>query len=230
MSDQTISGPEQAAKLEMSSGQTFGTPEELEYELRAQEGSTWTGVRLLIGIAVFAFASLAFAYFYLRSGNNDALWRPLRVTAPTGTGAAIMAFTVAAAGLVILGVRRFRRGDVLDWQVAGWTTVLFGLIAGGLQIWQLTQLPFSPGSSGYASCFIAWAALNTSMLLGSVYWSETLVARMMRVRKDFAEDGGITASSSPSARLFRANIDACQVFWCAVAVIAVFFWVLYYVI
>ena len=40
------------------------TPEEVEYELRATEGSLWTGTRLLIGAVAFAFASLAFAYFY----------------------------------------------------------------------------------------------------------------------------------------------------------------------
>jgi heme/copper-type cytochrome/quinol oxidase subunit 3 len=230
MSDQTISGPEQAERLEITSGQTFGTPEEIEYELRAQEGSVWTGVRLVIGIAIFVFASLAFAYFYLRSGNNDELWRPDRITAPTGAGAAIMAFTVAAAGLVMLGARRFRRGDLLDMEVAGWTTVLFGLIATGLQIWQLTQLPFSPGSSGYASCFIGWAALNTAMLLGSVYWSETIVVRVLRGRGEFAEDGGLHASTNPAARLFRANLDASVTFWGAVAAIELFFWVLYYVI
>ncbi len=72
------------------------TPEEIEYELRAAEGSMWTGSRLLIGIVAFAFASLAFAYFYLRSANNEDLWRPHGVTAPTALGAAIFALTVAA--------------------------------------------------------------------------------------------------------------------------------------
>jgi hypothetical protein len=49
-------------------GEHLSSPaEELEYELRAQEGSIWTGGRLLIGILAFAFAALAFAYFYLRS-------------------------------------------------------------------------------------------------------------------------------------------------------------------
>ncbi|MGD0081983.1 MAG: hypothetical protein ABSD78_02145 [Acidimicrobiales bacterium] len=230
MSDQTTSATEQTTTLAATAGGTNSTPEELEYELRAQEGSIWTGIRLLMGIAVFAFASLAFAYFYLRSGNNDELWRPHRVTAPTGAGAAIMAFTLAAAGLVILGLRRFRRGELLDWQVAGWVTVLLGLIATGLQIWQLTQLPFSPGSSGYASCFIGWASLNIAMLVGSVYWSETLVVRVLRSRADFAEDGGLTASKLPVARLFRANVEASQVFWVFVAAVAVFFWVLFYVI
>ncbi len=52
------------------------TPEEIAFELRAQEGALWTGGRLLIGIWAFAFAALAFAYFYLRSANNEDLWRP----------------------------------------------------------------------------------------------------------------------------------------------------------
>ena len=52
------------------------TPEEIAFELRAQEGALWTGGRLLIGIWAFAFAALAFAYFYLRSANNENLWRP----------------------------------------------------------------------------------------------------------------------------------------------------------
>ena len=136
------------------------TPEEIAFELRAQEGALWTGGRLLIGIWAFAFAALAFAYFYLRSANNEDLWRPRGITAPTGVGAAIFAITVACAVLVNFGERRFRNDETLDWQVAGWLAVLGGLLVVGLQIWQLTELPFFPGSSGYASCFIAWAVMN----------------------------------------------------------------------
>src|ERR1700722_3996011 len=79
------------------------TPEEIAFELRAQEGALWTGGRLLIGIWVFAFAALAFAYFYLRSSNDDNLWRPGGITAPTVPGAAIFAITLAAALLVQFG-------------------------------------------------------------------------------------------------------------------------------
>ncbi len=103
------------------------TPEEIAFELRAQEGALWTGGRLLIGIWAFAFAALAFAYFYLRSANDEDLWRPKGITAPTATGAAIFALTVAAALLVQFGERRFREDETLDWQVAGWTAVLGGL-------------------------------------------------------------------------------------------------------
>ena len=50
--------------------------------MRSAEGAMWTGGRLVIGITAFFFASLAFAYFYLRSTNSDDLWRPHKVTAP----------------------------------------------------------------------------------------------------------------------------------------------------
>ena len=52
---------------------------------------------------------------------------------------------MASALLVQFGERRFREDETLDWQVAGWTAVLGGLLVIGLQIWQLTDLPVLPG-------------------------------------------------------------------------------------
>src|ERR1039457_6656523 len=118
--------------------QLHETPEEIAFEVRGDEGALWTGSRLLIGIWTFAFAALAFAYFYLRSANNEDLWRPNGITAPTTVGAAIFALTVACALLAIFGERRFRAGQALDWEVAGWTGVFGALLVVGLQIWQLT--------------------------------------------------------------------------------------------
>src|SRR3984885_1806782 len=112
------------------------TPEEIAFELRAQEGALWTGGRLLIGIWVFAFAALAFAYFYLRSANDEELWRPGGITAPTGIGAAIFAITVAGALLVPFGERRFRTNETLDWQVGAWCAGLRGPRAPRLPLWQ----------------------------------------------------------------------------------------------
>lgn len=206
------------------------TPEEIAFELRAQEGALWTGGRLLIGIWAFAFAALAFAYFYLRSANDENLWRPKGVTAPTATGAAIFALTVAAAFLVQFGERRFRENQTLDWQVAGWTSVLGGLVVIGLQIWQLTALPFFPGSSAYASCFIGWAVLNIAVVLSGTYWLETILAREIRLRRAIAQDGGAPSSTLPVARLFRANLNGCTYFWGFIALVSLFFWLLFYVI
>jgi heme/copper-type cytochrome/quinol oxidase subunit 3 len=205
------------------------TPEEIEYELRAEEGSFWSGSRLLIGVVAFAFASLAFAYFYLRSADNEALWRPHGVTANSAFGAAIFAITMAAGALMLLGNRRLRQGYQSDWQVAGWTVVLAGLAIISLQIFELTRLSFYPGSSGYASCFIAWAAMNIGLILGSTYWTETLLARSLRLRRALAEEGA-QGAALPAERLFRANFDGCTLFWEFVSLVALLFWLFFYVI
>lgn len=206
------------------------TPEEREFELRASIGSYWTGGRLFIGMFTFLLASEAFAYFYLRSSNSGQLWRPRNVTAPTGIGWSIYAVVLVSAVLVIYGQWRMRKGLVIDWEVAGWTAVLGGLVALGLQIWQLTQLPFYPGSSGYASCFIGWAVMNIMMLFGATFWIETVLARSLRLRKLASDDGPVQLGMSPQAQIFRANVSACTYFWGFVAVASTLFWVMFYLI
>lgn len=205
----------------------IGTPEEIAYEARAMEGSIWTGGRVLMGAFAFAFAALAFAYFYLRSSNNADLWRPHNMTAPTATGSAIMALALASAALVAFGLRRMRNGLVLDWEVAGWTAVVGGLTAFGLQIWELTDLPFAPGASGYSSVFIGWAGMNLALLIGGTYWMETLLARRARLRRAAAQEGG-GASGMLSDRVFRVNVESCAAFWLFIAGISIFFWVFFY--
>jgi len=206
------------------------TPEEKEFELRAAVGSYWTGGRLFIGMFAFLLASLAFAYFYLRSSNNGQLWRPGGITAPTGIGWGIFFVVLASALLVIYGNWRMRRGSVIDWEVAGWTAVLGGLVAIGLQIYQLTQLPFFPGSSGYASCFIGWAVMNIMLIVTGTYWLETNLARSLRFRTERSEDGPPQNSMTPSAQIFRANVEACTYFWGFMAVGSALFWVMFYLI
>jgi len=206
------------------------TAEEIAYEQRGAEGALWTGSRLVVGIGVFAMASLAFAYFYLRSSNNEQLWRPGGITAPTATGAAIFAVTAATGAFCVFARRRFQRGLNLDWQVAGWTAVLGGLVALGLQIWELTQLSFYPGSSGYASCFIGWASLNIAMIFAGTYWIETILARSLRLRRAMVEEGARSGAPLPTQRLLGANLEGCSFFWMFGVVAAGFFWLLFYVI
>jgi heme/copper-type cytochrome/quinol oxidase subunit 3 len=204
------------------------TPEEREFELRAAVGSYWTGGRLLIGMYTFLFASLAFAYFYLRSNNSGKLWRPDNVTAPTGIGWAIFAVVLASVLLTIYGQWRMRSGSILDWEVSGWTAVGGMLLAIGLQIWQFTQLPFFPGSSGYASCFIGWGAMNIMLLVGGAYWLETNLALCLRLKRQNPEEGSLATATAPSAQLFRANVESCTYFFGFIAVISALFWVFFY--
>ena len=178
----------------------------------------------------FGFAALGFAYFYLRSSNNEHLWRPGGITAPTATGATIFAFAVAASVLNFYGTRWMRMGRVADWEVSGWIALLGLLLCVALQIWELTQLPFFPGSSGYASCFVGWAVMNAGLLLGSAYWLETVLARSLRLRRAVAADGGVARSTRPVAVLFRANIESCAAFLLFVVLVEVLFWLFFYVV
>ena len=116
--------------------------------------------------------------------------------------------------------------------MAGWTAVLGGLLVIGLQIWQLTDLPFFPGSSGYASCFIAWAVMNIAVVLAATYWIETILAcKQLRLRRAMAQDGGAPSSTLPVARLLRVpNLNGCTYFWGFTRVVATFFWLLFYVV
>lgn len=205
----------------------FGTPEEAAFEVRAAEGALWTGGRLLIAIFAFADAALAFAYFYLRSANSNGLWRPHGVTAPTATGAAIMAFTVAAAVLNYYGIQRLRRGGFIEWEVAAWTVLLGGLIALALQCWELTDLSFFPGSSGYASVFIGWAVMNMGLLFAACYWTETLLVRHVRLKRAHKEEGG-DSYAVLMPRVTRINIVSSAHFWIYVGAVGLFFWIFMY--
>ena len=206
------------------------TPEEAEYELRGAISAYWSGGRLLVGMFTFLLAALAFAYFYLRSTNSGGLWRPAHITAPTAVGAGIFAFAAAATILVVAGYRRFQTGAVTDWKVAGWSAVMSLLMAIGLQIYQLTQLPFFPGSSGYASVFIGWAVMNITLLLGCLYWIETLLATSIRLRNALPEGTTVADSPLPRAHRFRANLESCRFFFQFAAVASVLFWALMYLI
>lgn len=224
------------------------TPEEIAFEARGHENALFTAGRLLIGIYAFAVASFAFAYFYLRSTNSEGLWRPHLMNAPTGIGTAVMACTVAATALVAWGLVQLRRGEVLNWTVSGWVGVFVGVVALGLQCWEFTELPFSPGASGYASCVIGWFALNIILLVSGVYWTETMLARHLRqsnverqaaraaphVESDFGgsdqylDELTTLWRTQRSGRQYLVTVESSVYFWAFIAVVAVFFWVFIY--
>lgn len=187
------------------------TPEEREYELRAQIGAIWSGGRLFIGMYTFLLASLAFSYFYLRSSNNGLLWRPDHVTAPTAYGWCIYSLTLLAAFMAIFGQSRLRKGSVSEWQIAIWVGVAAALLALFLQIWEFTALPFFPGSSGYASTFIGYSVINIMTIFIVAYWLETTVARSHRMTKELEEEN-CHLTGHPIAQAFRANVASMTYF------------------
>jgi heme/copper-type cytochrome/quinol oxidase subunit 3 len=204
------------------------TPEEREFELRAQIGSIWSGGRLFIGMYTFLLASEVFSYFYLRSSNNGMLWRLPHQHAPIAYGWTVFIAMTTTGLLAMYGQRRLRKGGVMDFQVAGWTGVGTGLIALIVQVWQLTKLGFFPGSSGYASTFMGFAVLNIISIVLGTYWLETTLARSLRLRREIGGESP-ELSMDPKAQLFRANVASMAYFWGFLALSGALFTAMFYV-
>ncbi|NNN02345.1 MAG: hypothetical protein HKL86_10990 [Acidimicrobiaceae bacterium] len=213
--------------IEKGKGPT-STPEEREFELRAQIGSIWSGGRLFIGMYTFLLASEVFSYFYLRSSNNGMLWRLPHQHAPIAYGWAVFIAMSLTALLAMYGQRQLKKGSVVDFQVAGWTGVTTGLIALIVQIWQLTKLSFFPGSSGYASTYMGFVVMNIASIVIGTYWLETTLARSLRLRKELGGENP-ELSMDPMAQLFRANVASMAYFWGFLAIGGVLFTAMFYV-
>src|ERR1035438_10612503 len=64
--------------------------------------------RLLAGASTFFFLAFLFAYFYLRSINQDHMWHPAHVNPNQGLGVAFIACIVLSAALTIVAGRRMK--------------------------------------------------------------------------------------------------------------------------
>src|SRR5216683_7646349 len=126
--------------------------EEAGFYHEATLNAAWTGTRLAIGALSFLFAAFAFAYFYLRSLNLHQMWHPAGFTGPQQwAGATITAMVVVSAVVQTAALQRIKAGNKAAWQGGAVVALILGLAAVGLQIWQLLNLPFYPGSAGFAS-------------------------------------------------------------------------------
>lgn len=213
---------------EITENRTVIDEEQLHHDMGL--GAIWTGSRLIIGSTSFLFAGIAFAFFYLKSLDTHGLFDPQGVTASTLVGSLILSAVILSAFISNYSVLRLRKGFSFDWQVGSIGSVLLGLLAVGLQLWELTRLDFLSGSSGYAGVYIAFAPIYSAVLFLSMYWLETLVARSIRARRVLAQDGGAGLSKLPMAENFRATVDAFNYFWNFMVLISIIFFIIFYVL
>lgn len=197
--------------------------DEVAFEETARVNSYFTASRFLVAASAMLQGGLVFAFFYLRSVNSSGLWRLPHQTPSVILGSLVAVASIAAAGVNLGGLSRLRKNARLDWQVATGIVLLLELFATGMQIWQVTRIPFFPGSSGYASVYVGWAVVNVVFLLGSAYWIETLLARSLRV----GSETGNTSDSDPS---YTAAVEAGAFFLNFVAITEIVIFVLFYIV
>jgi len=138
------------------------------------------GFGLIAGATVMLFLGFVFAYFYLRSLDNNELWRPAGVDPPTGYGIAIAAaFALSAATFSYSAwAARNDRG----WVAAAGASLALALFGCAAQAFEYAHIPFGPESGGYASVFFGWTALYVVVVLLAMYRVETVFASGLRNR------------------------------------------------
>jgi heme/copper-type cytochrome/quinol oxidase subunit 3 len=188
--------------------------------------------RLLAGATTFFFLAFVFAYFYLRSLNEDSLWHPAtnpahhHIKPVQGLGAALIACVLISALLAFIAGRRMKR-QASTWLAPAIGSLVLGLAAVVLQCVEFTAQKFGPTDGGYASVFCAWSAFYAVAVLATMYWLETQIATELRARRAPAHAHGDIANPD---RLIAPGLDACVFFWAYLAGLGVIAYVTLYLL
>jgi heme/copper-type cytochrome/quinol oxidase subunit 3 len=195
---------------------------------------------LLAGATAFFFVAFLFAYFYLRSLDNNGMWKPPGIDASVGWGTAVVACYVVSAVLVRLGLRDQRAMRRRQWRLKGGVALVVGVVGLVLQLLTWTHEGFGPADGGFASVYFGWTAFIFLFVLGTLLWLEMTLATSLRYRK--IETGAPApgeASGDPHRdahdirdplTLVRAELVALSFYWTFLAGIAVVTWVVLYLI
>jgi heme/copper-type cytochrome/quinol oxidase subunit 3 len=202
-------------------------PEPPQWQPRA----IWVGGRLLCGAISFFFASFLFAYFYLRSLDLNKTWTIGAVHPSKGLGAAVIALFVV--GAVIYRLAAKRPPDVF---AAGIVAIVMSLLAVALQFYEYTTLDFGASSGGYASVFFGWTALYAIVALLGIYWIETQMANLWRIRRlgiaapTETPSDAVELMPTTENELLRASIEASSFYWAYFVAIGLLAWIVLYLV
>jgi heme/copper-type cytochrome/quinol oxidase subunit 3 len=214
------------------------TPAETEAARAAEEegfyheagiNGAWTGSRLAIGGLVFLYACFAFAYFYLRSLNSAGRWANTDFRGPsTLLGTIIMLAMLTSAFVNYYGLQRIKSGHKIDWQACGVAAMILGLGAVVLQLIELINLPFPPGSSGYASVFTGFYPVFVVTLVGGLIWLEILLVGSHSIPAISFVEQPPTFAEVRKVQRFQASLSSFSTVWTFMALVALLFWFLFY--
>ena len=222
MTDMTASSSSAAQEVALAA-------EDEGYYHESALNATWTGSRLAIGGLTFLFGSFAFAYFYLRSLNSEGRWQGSGFVHPSlWMGTTIMLLAVLSAAVHYFVLQRIKAGNKKIWQVGAIVALLLGLAAVAMQVYELANLPFPPGSSGYASVFVGFYPVFLVMQLCVLLWLEMLLARSRYIPALSFVEQPPTYTDTYLVQRFQASLSAFSTVWSYLAVMAMLFWLLFY--
>jgi hypothetical protein len=203
--------------------------EEAAFYHESALNAAWTGSRLAIGGLSFGFGAFVFAFFYLRSLNSHHLWYPAGFPGPKlWTGTFIMALVVVSAAVQWLSLQRIKAGHKGAWLAGAGVALVLGLGAVGVQVWQLLNLSFQPGASGFASVFTGASPVFVVVIFSVMVWLEILIMRCRPLPEVSFVEQPPTFAEVFAVERFQSSLSAFTVVWNYMAVVTVVLWVLFY--
>jgi heme/copper-type cytochrome/quinol oxidase subunit 3 len=205
--------------------------EEAGFYHEAALNAAWSGSRIALGALSFLYGAFVFAYFYLRSINSSGRWHGSGYhPPPMAMGTVIMALVVVSAVVQYVALQRIKGGAKAAWQAGAAVALLLGLAAVALQIIELLNLPFPPGSSGFASVFTGFYPVILVSWLGAMIWLEILLMRARPLPGISFVEQPPTYAEAFAVQRFQSSLSAFTLVWNYLAVVTVFFWVLFYLL
>ena len=188
--------------------------------------------QLLASATAFFFLAFVFAYFYLRSVNNNDMWKPKHVDPSVTWGTIVTFLFVASAILVRFGLADQSADRRPAWRIKGLAALGCGTVALVLQVVAWTQQGFGPSDGGFASVYFGWTAFLFLFVLGTLLWLEMTLATSIRYRAatGTAAPGEASADIRDPLSLVRAELTALSFYWTFLAGIAVLTWVILYLL
>jgi len=208
--------------------------EEAAFYHEAALNAAWTGARLAIGSLTFGFGAFIFAFFYLKSLNSHGLWYPsgsAGFKAPSmALGTTIMALVVVSALVQTAGLFQIKAARRGVWLWAAAVALLLGLAAIALQVYELVDLPFWPGSSGFASVFTGTNPVFLTILFCALVYLEILIMRGRAIPQISFVEQPPTFAEAFAVQRFQSALSGFTLVWNYLAVVAVVLWVLFYLV
>jgi heme/copper-type cytochrome/quinol oxidase subunit 3 len=204
--------------------------EEAVFYHEAALNASWTGVRLALGAMTFLFGAFIFAFFYLRSLNSHNLWYTATTHPSQPVGVTIMILIVVSAVVQTLALQRIKAGHKGAWLAGATLALLLGLAAIGVQVWQLLNLGFWPGASGFASVFVGYNPIYLTIAFCAMIWLETLIVKCRAIPEISFVEQPPTYAEAFAVQRFQAALSAFTVTWNYLAGVALVAWILFYLV
>jgi hypothetical protein len=144
-------------------------------------------------------------------------------------GVTILALVLVSAALQYVVLQRIKAGAKSVWQAGALVALLAGVAAVVVQILQLLSLPFQPGSSGFSSVFTGTYPILLVSWLAAMIWLEILLMRSRLLPAISFLEQPPTYAEAFAVQRFQSSLSAFTVIWNYLALVTLFFFLLFYV-